>query len=630
MNMPNSMADASVVDVTDAHVELTRPLDAFHVAPAPAQTFRGWGISLAWEGNVLYGSPFMSPFSSDPAFAGKVIDLLYGDPSSRLTLGLNIGRYNIGGGDGTHRHMSQNAQMETFQDGPGAAFNFTRDAGQRRLLREAKARGANLFEAFANSPPNWMTNSGCASGGTTGGENLNPAYDDAFVNYLVTSVQHLQQSEGVTFESLEPFNEPDGKWWKANGSQEGYFASPATQNRVLPKVAHALSTAGLSTFVSAADDNNRDHMTSTLGSYTGIAVGSIHRVNTHSYSGTNRWALRAEAGDLHKPLWMSEVGCCLGARNIYGQANDNSRIWQALWTADTIRLDVRDMRSEAWVLWQADWNVIAFNDGHTPIPLKMFYATAHYSNFIRPGFQVISVDADNTFAAYSADAHRLVLVATNWDTATPVQYDFSSYAGHPTLSVFRTTADAATNLASVAGLAVDSNGQLADTLPVRSITTYVIDGITPIAEEPGFKGALHPRGHPDVCLSVANDTHGPASAAIVLDTCHTGSDAQTFTYDPATGHITAFAGAAQVCLNVWGGVANNGATLGTWPCQEAANERFSYDQVHGQLRMWTPTSGTNGSCFDVLHHQFTPGAGVFMYECSTSADGYQQFDRVGP
>src|SRR5262249_47640557 len=156
----------------------------------------------AWEGNMLYGSPFMAPYSSDPTFAGQIMDLLYGDPSTRLTLGLNLARYNIGGGDGAHRHMTKNAQMDTFQTGPGAAFDFTTDAGQRQMLQEAKARGANLFEAFSNSPPYWMTYSGCAAGSASGGENLDPAHDDDFVSYLVATVQHFQDDEGITFESL--------------------------------------------------------------------------------------------------------------------------------------------------------------------------------------------------------------------------------------------------------------------------------------------------------------------------------------------------------------------------------------------------------------------------------------------
>jgi hypothetical protein len=54
------------------------------------------------------------------------MDLLYGDPVTRLTLGLTVARYNIGGGDDpNHTHMRPDAQMEGFQSGPGAAFDWT-------------------------------------------------------------------------------------------------------------------------------------------------------------------------------------------------------------------------------------------------------------------------------------------------------------------------------------------------------------------------------------------------------------------------------------------------------------------------------------------------------------------------
>jgi hypothetical protein len=61
------------------------------------------------------------------------MDLLYGEPATRLTLGFTIARYNIAGGDDpTHKHMRADAQMEGFQGGPGAAFDWTQDAPQRR------------------------------------------------------------------------------------------------------------------------------------------------------------------------------------------------------------------------------------------------------------------------------------------------------------------------------------------------------------------------------------------------------------------------------------------------------------------------------------------------------------------
>jgi hypothetical protein len=123
------------------------------------------------------------------------MDLLYGDPTARLTLGLTVARYYIGGGDDpTHTHMRPDAQMEGYQSGLGAPFDWTRDAAQRRMLQEAKKRGANLFEAFSVSPPYWMTVSGCSSGNKTGQreDNLQPAMLENFVQYLATVVQHFR------------------------------------------------------------------------------------------------------------------------------------------------------------------------------------------------------------------------------------------------------------------------------------------------------------------------------------------------------------------------------------------------------------------------------------------------------
>ena len=50
--------------------------------------------------------------------------------------------------------------------GPDQKWDWEQDAGQRWVLLQARRRGACLFEAFSNSPPYWMTNSGRASGNT--------------------------------------------------------------------------------------------------------------------------------------------------------------------------------------------------------------------------------------------------------------------------------------------------------------------------------------------------------------------------------------------------------------------------------------------------------------------------------
>jgi len=460
--------------------ELPALADTGRVVAHPAQIFRGWGMSLAWEANDLYGGGRPGALIKDPQLQSRYMDLLYGEPTARLTLGLNIARYNIGGGDDpTHASMRADAQMDGFQAGPTAAFDWSRDVAQRRMLQEAKNRGANIFEAFSNSPPYWMTKNGSSSGGTAPHQdNLRPDMRERFVEYLTTVVRHFRDVEGLRFESLEPFNEPDLSW-TAGGIQEGYSASYESQNALIPILAARLKRNGLDTFVSGVDMNNVADAISGLGQLDPRALSALGRLNTHDYHLVNHPAqlqhYRALARKLRKPIWMSEIGCC------FAQQGDGTEIWGALFIADSVRMDLRDLGCEAWFLWQSDWNVIAFDTkGGPPRPQKQFYAIAQYTRFIRPGFQIISAGgANNTLAAYSPATKRLVLVSTNWEKATVNDVDLSAFDRLPSsASVYRTTAADTVNLEQ-GSISLSSKSHITDELPARSITTYVVDGVSP-------------------------------------------------------------------------------------------------------------------------------------------------------
>jgi O-glycosyl hydrolase len=442
-------------------------------------------MSLAWEANNLYGGGRQPAQIKDPDIQSQYMDLLYGDPATRLTLGFTIARYNIAGGDDpTHKHLRVDAQMEGYQSGPDAAFDWTRDAPQRRMLQEAKKRGARIFEAASYSPPYWMTLSGCSSGANVGHQdNLRPDMYESFVNYLATVVKHFQEVEGIRFESVEPFNEPDGGW-AAGGRQEGNGASYSSQNALIPMLASRLRRDGVDTFVSGVDMNNLGAAIGGVAQLNPPALSALGRLNTHDYhSHTDPGELKeynSLAQKLHKPIWMSELGCCFPGQG------DKTDMWGALFMADSVRMDLRDMGAEAWVLWQPDWNVIAFDPkGGAPHSKKQFYVLAQYTRFIRTGFQIISAGgAYNTLAAYSPESKRLVLVSTNWDSPTANDLDLSEFAGFPSsATVYRTTADEAVNLQEEK-IALSSKGHLIDQLPVRSVTTYVIDGVSPLPIPP--------------------------------------------------------------------------------------------------------------------------------------------------
>ena len=564
----------------------------------PAQTFRGWGMSLAWEANDLYGGGRQLAQIKDPTLQNAYMDLLYGDPASRLTLGFNIARYNIGGGDDpAHTHMRPDAQMEGYQSGPGAAFDWTRDAPQRRMLQEAKRRGANIFEAASYSPPYWMTVSGCSSGSKDGQQdNLRPEMQESFVNYLASVVKHFRDAEGIRFESLEPFNEPDGNW-VAGGKQEGYSAPIATQNAVLPMLRRRLKQDGVETFVAGVDANNISAAVGDMNHLSPAALAAIGRFDTHDYHHdvgdlAKLKEYRTLAGKLHKPIWMSELGCCFAGQK------EKDEMWGALFMADSIRMDLRDLGVEAWVLWQPDWEVIGFDPkGGPPLLKKQYYALAQYSRFIRPGFQIISAGgAFNTLAAYSPASKRLVLVTTNWDSAGEDDLDLTAFAGLPAaVRAYRTTSDAQINLREET-IVLSRDKHINDLLPTRSITTYVIDGVAPHPDAPinrieGVHQLLSEATH--LCLNVTTNSTSPGGA-IIPYSCGAHSNEAFNLVDRGAGFysIHTVNVIPGLCLNVSNGSASpgDGKTRGgpgnliQWTCGDGPlppNELFRIEEAGG-------------------------------------------------
>ena len=130
---------------------------------ARCQMVEGWGVSLCWWANMCG--------RWDEESVDRIIDWMV----SPEGLNWNIFRYNIGGGDDpawtncTVHHMGKGkglrAEMEGFQDERGGPYHWQRDSAQRRIMLKIKEKRPDaIFEAFSNSPPWWMTVSGCAAG----------------------------------------------------------------------------------------------------------------------------------------------------------------------------------------------------------------------------------------------------------------------------------------------------------------------------------------------------------------------------------------------------------------------------------------------------------------------------------
>ena len=456
--------------------------------------FEGWGTSLCWWANVVGAYPNRETYA----------DLAFGQ------LKLNIVRYNIGGGENpTNDFLSFRAQMPGFEPTNGV-WNWSADANQRWMLQAALARGVDHVEAFANSPPWWMTVSGSVTG-STNGNNLQTNYEQAFAVYLATVVSNLSVVDGVHFDTVTPMNEPNEGWWDYGGSQEGCNMSTVQQVRVVNYLRAALNALGQSAGVAACEDSYEQDTLNALNAYGASTLSNVSRIVTHTYSANAASGLRNLAASLHKPLWVSEYGDC-----------DASGMTQARRIHDDIAL----MGARAWIYWQVVdsgtcWGLLAnpevagTNSGYTTSYTihESFYVMGQFSQFIRPGCQILNVGDANSLAAYNPTNSTLVIVTVNDSTNSfNVTYDLSAFGQLPSqVSLARTSASE--HIAPLASLPLN-NSQFVSSILAESVTTHVLTNVavqTILAAAAPYESLI--RADAPVCYWRFNETNG----SIALD-----------------------------------------------------------------------------------------------------------------
>ena len=167
-----------------------------------------------------------------------------------------------------------------------------------------------LVEAFSNSPPYFMTESGCSSGAKRAfQDNLRKDAYDAFALYLADVAEHFRDAWGISFQSITPMNEPDTSFWQAySPKQEGCHFSPGeSQSRILTALSRQLKEKGMSgMLISGTDETSIDTQALSLTQLTPEALDVISRVDTHTYAGSGQAPASSGTG-LEKNLWMSEV-----------------------------------------------------------------------------------------------------------------------------------------------------------------------------------------------------------------------------------------------------------------------------------------------------------------------------------
>ena len=430
------------------------------------QLFEGWGTSLCWWAELVGA---WSEANRDQ-FLGALAD-----PDTGL--GYNIFRYNIGGGDQPgHDHLTKGdggGKVPGYKPTEKGDFDWTADPAQRGVaLRLNKVVKDPIFEAFSNSPPWWMTKSGCVSGSNDGSDNLKEDYFDDFADYLSEVALHFKTEWGLTFRTVEPFNEPSAGWWKSNGGQEG-CGFKNNQSKMIVELGKALKKKGLfpATSVSAADETSIKQAHDQLGNYTSEALSYLGQVNTHSYSdGSYRKQLYNRAFGLNKRLWQSETGPL--------SKSGDEHI--ALWMANVIIQDLRDMKAEAWVDWQIadpaeNWRSIkADHKKQTFSYMPRYYMHAAFSRYIRPGSRIIDSDNGNTVAALRPDGALVIVVRNSGSSDVKYNFDLTKFDKiGASAKVVRFELPG--SLTPQSDIAV-ANKSLSMTAKSNTVTTMVIDG----------------------------------------------------------------------------------------------------------------------------------------------------------
>jgi O-glycosyl hydrolase len=433
------------------------------------QTFEGWGSSLCWWA-VKAGA-------WDEANYQKLVGAI-ADPDTGL--GYTIFRYNIGGGDQPgHNHLTKGdggGKVPGYKTSESGSYDWSADPGQRNILMALNKRVKDpIYEAFSNSPPWWMTKSGCVSGSNDGSDNLKEDYFDDFAEYLSEVAKHFKTEWGVTFRTVEPFNEPSAGWWKANGDQEG-CGFKNNQSKMIVELGKALKSKGLfpETMVSAADETSIKQAHDQLGNYTAEALSYLGQVNTHSYSdGSYRAQLYNRAFALGKRLWQSETG------PLHKSGDENI----TLWMANVIIQDLRDMKAEAWIDWQLgdpaeNWRTFAMNHSKQTFSYgPRYYMHAAFSRFIRPGSRIIASDNGNTLAALRPDGALVIVVRNSGSSDVNYSFDLSGFeSAGSTVKVHQFALPG--SLKALSDLKV-ANKAIAMTAPSNTVTTLVVADVDP-------------------------------------------------------------------------------------------------------------------------------------------------------
>lgn len=369
----------------------------------------------------------------------EIADLLFkrefdekGNPKG---MALTNWRVNVGAGSYENREAKEvnNSwnRTECFLL-PDGTYDFSKQAGQQWFMKAAKERGVNNFLFFTNSAPYFMTRSGATVSTDRNYINLQEDKFDDFARFLVNCTKHFR-GLGYDVNYISPINEPNVEW-HTNAFQEGSFATKSDIYRIVAELDKVIEEEQVETKIlipelgelkylfevdSAANmpDDIIHSMFYKNGEYSVLGFKNLFNcVAAHDYWTAYPPKLLVDIRtDLRKALeqnghqtkfWASEYCILEKNKEITMEPSPIKSINLGLYVARIIHSDLALANASAWQWWTAlsmgedvPIQLLPMKDSSTESikydgiisPTKMFWTTANYSFFIRPGMKRIDV-----------------------------------------------------------------------------------------------------------------------------------------------------------------------------------------------------------------------------------------------
>ncbi len=496
-----SCKSSQYVLISDNKETETIILDIKNISPINNGIFEGWGTSLCWWGNRIGGN---EKLSNDAA------KLFFSEDEG---IGLNIVRYNIGGGDDpNHKHITRSdSAMPGFlvydEKLNSYEYDWTKDYRQRNVLKKiVKENKDVIVEFFSNSPPYFMTQSGCTSGAIKGSkDNLKKEYFEAFADYLANVTYNLSRQDGINVQSVEPLNESSANWEAFSWKQEGSHFSIKNKEKIIELTRNALDAKGLSNVIVSGTDETGSGVTYNIFFLFSKKIkNTIGRINTHTYWYPKYKALRNIAIKYNKKLWVSETD----SPHLLGK--DNGEMGPALSLGRKIITDMNGLKPSAWIIWQVisgydcleEFNGVVDGYNHENfsgscwgvasgdfineklILSKKYYGFGQFSKYIRPNSYVIYTENENYIASLNKENNYISIVCLNPENYSKTcSFDLTSFLLKcNNIKTIRTSGmdiNEGENLAEVDGCIIKSeNNTFSAELIPNSITTFILEDLT--------------------------------------------------------------------------------------------------------------------------------------------------------